>query len=120
MFGAQVFFQPVSDIHTTPGIGDELTPVTDISLPLILSAIALCVLFIAWINYINLETARFVTQAKEVGGKKSDRVYKERTSTFNTSFDTWCLMLLHLRLRLSASRSSCPTLATLPGFLSSD
>ncbi|MEI9920325.1 MAG: FtsX-like permease family protein [Bacteroidota bacterium] len=68
--GAQVSLQPISDIHTTPGIGDELTPTTDTSLPLILSAIALCILFIAWINYINLETARFVTQAKEVGMRR--------------------------------------------------
>jgi putative ABC transport system permease protein len=65
--GAQVMLQPIADIHLTPGIGDELKPTTDISLPLMLSAIALCILFIAWINYINLETARFVTQAKEVG-----------------------------------------------------
>lgn len=65
--GAQVLLQPITDIHLTPGIGDELTPTSDISLPLILSAIALGILFIAWINYINLETARFVTQAKEVG-----------------------------------------------------
>lgn len=65
--GAQVMLQPITDIHLTPGIGDELTPTTNISLPLILAAIALCILFIAWINYINLETARFVTQAKEVG-----------------------------------------------------
>jgi putative ABC transport system permease protein len=65
--GAQVILQPIADIHLTPGIGDELTSTTDISLPLMLSAIALCILFIAWINYINLETARFVTQAKEVG-----------------------------------------------------
>lgn len=65
--GTQVLFQPIDDIHLTPGIGDELQPSSDISLPLILSAIALCILFIAWINYINLETARFVTQAKDVG-----------------------------------------------------
>jgi putative ABC transport system permease protein len=65
--GAQVILQPIVDIHTTPGFGDELEPATDISLPLILSAIAISILFIAWINYINLETARFVTQAKEVG-----------------------------------------------------
>jgi putative ABC transport system permease protein len=65
--GAQVMFQPISEIHLTSGIGDELNPTTAISLPLILSAIALCILFIAWINYINLETARFITQAKEVG-----------------------------------------------------
>ncbi len=65
--GARVMLQPISDVHLTPGFGDELEPATDISLPLILSAIAFCILFIAWINYINLETARFVTQAKEVG-----------------------------------------------------
>lgn len=65
--GSQIWFQPISDIHLTTGIGDELNHTTDISLPLILSAIALCILFIAWINYINLETARFVTQAREVG-----------------------------------------------------
>jgi putative ABC transport system permease protein len=65
--GAHVMLQPVTDIHLTTGIGDELTTTVDISLPLILSAIAFAILFIAWINYINLETARFVTQAKEAG-----------------------------------------------------
>lgn len=65
--GARVFLQPITDIHLTPGIGDEMEPTTNVSLPLILATIALAILLVAWINYINLETARFVTQAREIG-----------------------------------------------------
>lgn len=65
--GSQVFLQPITDIHLTKGIGDEMEPTADVSLPLILATIALAILVVAWINYINLETARFVTRAREVG-----------------------------------------------------
>ncbi|HZY81363.1 MAG TPA: ABC transporter permease [Cyclobacteriaceae bacterium] len=65
--GIQVELQAVPDINLQPGIEGDLETRTDVVLPLMLSIVAVCILFIAWINYINLETARFVTQAKEVG-----------------------------------------------------
>lgn len=68
--GVQVVLQPLTDINLQPGIEADLESRTDVALPLILSAVALCILFIAWINYINLETARFVTQAREVGVRR--------------------------------------------------
>lgn len=65
--GTRIALQPITDINLQPGMSADLAPRTDVRFPLILSAVALCILFIAWINYINLETARFITQAREVG-----------------------------------------------------
>jgi putative ABC transport system permease protein len=75
---AKSFLQPVVSIHLSSQMQDELEVNGSKSLVYIALAIALVILVIAWINYINLETARFATRAREVsvrriiGSSKSD------------------------------------------------
>ena len=67
-----LYLQPVKDIHLySSGIGNRLGPVGDINYVYILSAIAVFILLIAVINFINLSTARATNRAKEVGVKKT-------------------------------------------------
>lgn len=72
------FLQPLTSIHLTSQMQDELEVNGSKNMVYIISAIALIILIIAWINYINLETARFATRAREVsvrriiGSAKSD------------------------------------------------
>ena len=62
--------QPLRDIHLTSHFQVELEPNGDKQSVDILALIAAFILLIAWVNYINLSTARSLTRAKEVGLRK--------------------------------------------------
>ena len=65
--GAKVILQPVTNIHLYSQLNDELEAGGNKNLIYILFFIGVIILVIAWINYINIETARFITRAREVG-----------------------------------------------------
>jgi putative ABC transport system permease protein len=63
--------QPISDIHLhSAGIRDGITNHGDIRFIWIFGAIALFILVIACINFINLSTAKAANRAREVGIRK--------------------------------------------------
>ncbi len=62
--------QPLPSIHLHSHLGQEISANSDIAYVYIFSAIALLVLVIACINYVNLATARSAGRAKEVGIRK--------------------------------------------------
>jgi putative ABC transport system permease protein len=62
--------QPLTDIHLHSNSNYEMEPGGDIKYVYIFSAIALFVLLIACINFINLSTAGASKRAKEVGVRK--------------------------------------------------
>ena len=66
----RVLFQPVTSIHLHSHIKNEPFPTGDIKYVYIFSFIALLILFIACINYVNLTTARSLQRVKEVGVRK--------------------------------------------------
>jgi putative ABC transport system permease protein len=63
--------QPVKDIHLYSNRKLEITPNGDGKSVYLLLGIAIFVIVIAWINYINLATARGMARAKEVGVRKT-------------------------------------------------
>ena len=63
--------QPIKDIHLKSNIQEELEPNGNLAYVKIFSIIALCILIIAIINFINLATAKSSSRAKEVGIKKT-------------------------------------------------
>ena len=62
--------QKLTDIHLRSHLDDEYEENGDINRVYIFSAIALFILLIACINYMNLSTARSVLRAKEIGIRK--------------------------------------------------
>jgi putative ABC transport system permease protein len=62
--------QPLRDIHLTSRLSDEVEANGDESIVNFLGLIGLFVLAIAWINYVNLSTAKALERAKEVGVRK--------------------------------------------------
>jgi len=66
MKGAKVFLQPVSDIHLRSHLLDELEANGNENLVYGLSVIGVIILVLAWINYVNIEAARFITKARTV------------------------------------------------------
>ncbi len=64
------FLTKVADIHLNSKFQNEIGPVGDANTIRILQAIALFIVVIAWINFINLSTAKSVDRAREVGVRK--------------------------------------------------
>ncbi|MEM1137256.1 MAG: FtsX-like permease family protein [Bacteroidota bacterium] len=65
-----LFLQPLLEIHNYAGLHYDFHTITDIQYLYIFGVVALLLLSIACINYINLATARAVERAREVGVRK--------------------------------------------------
>ena len=72
-FNASVTYllQPLKDIHLYSHYMEEPEENGDGKTVYLLMGIALFIVLIAWVNYINLATARAITRAKEVGIRKA-------------------------------------------------
>ncbi|MEO9869783.1 ABC transporter permease [Ekhidna sp.] len=79
-FKAEFPLQPIIDIHLYSNLLQESEPAEqgDGDTVFFLSIIAAFILIIAWINYINLSTAKSLERAKEVGVRKSMGAYKKQ------------------------------------------
>lgn len=64
-------FQPILNIHLNPGLELESSATTSMNTIYFFLLISAFILAIAWINYINLSTARAMERAREVGIKKA-------------------------------------------------
>ncbi len=72
-FGAtlDLFLQPLTSIHLNSELAGDLAPQSDIKQLYLFVLIALFVLLIACINFINLSTANSTVRAKEIGMRKT-------------------------------------------------
>jgi putative ABC transport system permease protein len=68
--GLKIWFQPFSEIHLAPSLGYSLPTTGQVEVVLLLAAVSILVLMIAWVNYVNLSTAYALDRAKEVGIRK--------------------------------------------------
>ena len=66
----KLYLQRLTDIHLRSHLDEEMEQNGDISRVYIFGAIALFILLIACINYMNLSTARSTLRAKEIGIRK--------------------------------------------------
>lgn len=64
------FLMNVSDIHLNSTYQNEVGPIGNATTIKLLQIIALFIVVIAWINFINLTTAKSVDRAREVGVRK--------------------------------------------------
>ena len=68
--GVRFFLQPLKDIHLRSNIEGELATNNQIRTVSLFLAIAVLILLIAAVNYMNLVTARSSTRAREIGIRK--------------------------------------------------
>ncbi len=73
----RLFLQPLESIHLHSKMKYEISANSDITYIYIFSVIALFVLLIACINFMNLATARASVRAKEVGLRKVMGAYRQ-------------------------------------------
>lgn len=69
-FEQRFILQPLRDIHLHSNYDYELTGNGDFKFIYALGAAGLFILLIAWLNYVNLATARALDRGKEVGVRK--------------------------------------------------
>ena len=68
--------QPLKSIHLTSSLAEEPEPNGDSRIVFFMAIIGIFVLVIAWINYINLSTAKAMERANEVGVRKVMGAFK--------------------------------------------
>jgi putative ABC transport system permease protein len=73
-----LFLQPFLDIHLKSNLSEEFLPNGNIQYLYIFIAIALFIILIACINFMNLSTARSANRAKEVGVRKTIGAFRTR------------------------------------------
>ena len=69
--GYYYYLQPLTKIHLISDLEAELRPNGSMTAVYIFAVVAVFILFLACINFINLSTARSVERAKEVGIRKT-------------------------------------------------
>ena len=99
-------FQPMSELHLAPSFNYIHQTFGSLKLVVALLSIAVLILLIAWVNYINLSTAQALNRAKEVGVRKvlgaqrHELVVQYLTETFLlTILSTLVAILLVLALQ---------------------
>ncbi|MEM1338819.1 MAG: ABC transporter permease [Bacteroidota bacterium] len=65
------YLKPLTDIHLYSNNIGEPGPTGDSKTAYLLLGVAIFVIVIAWVNYINLATSRAISRAREVGVRKS-------------------------------------------------
>ncbi|MCI0751133.1 MAG: ABC transporter permease [Flammeovirgaceae bacterium] len=68
--------QPIKSIHLTSNLAEEPETNGDDRIVRFMSLIGIFVLIIAWINYVNLSTAKAMERAREVGVRKVMGAFK--------------------------------------------
>lgn len=103
--------QPVHSIHLHSNIPDEPYANSDISYVYIFSFVALLILSIACINYINLTTARSLKRVREVGIRKVLGA-ERRQLTFQFIGESLLFFLATLPVALLLAKISWPLFTT--------
>lgn len=97
---AEYTLMPLLDIHLHSGLVGEFKANFSITYVYLFTAIAVFILLIACINFMNLATAKSSNRAKEVGVRKSmgsgrsDLIFQFMTETFLMSFISFILAVI--------------------------
>lgn len=106
--------QPIREIHLTPGMNLESAPTISMNTIYFFLIIAVFILAIAWVNYINLSTARAMERAREVGIKKAVGAFR-RQLVFQFLFEAVLVNFVALVLALLIAVVLLPVLADIVG-----
>jgi putative ABC transport system permease protein len=106
----ELFLQPLKDIYLRP-LGQSSGPIFYVY---IFSVVALFILLIACVNFMNLSTARSTNRALEVGMRKTLGAHRGRLIQQFLS-EAWTLSLISLIIAIALVQIVLPSLRTLTG-----
>jgi putative ABC transport system permease protein len=99
----EYFLTPLTDIHLHSNRTAELEPNGNIAYVYIFSAVAIFILILACVNFMNLSTAKSADRAKEVGIRKVMGSYRVHLiKQFLTESIVLCLIAFVIALSISA------------------
>jgi putative ABC transport system permease protein len=107
----KLILQPLTSIHLHSRLEQEISATSNIAYVYIFSAIALFIMFIACMNYMNLATARSAKRAQEVGMRKVLGAHRARiirqflSESLITSIISCVIALLFVEVALPLFRS---------------
>ncbi|MDN5211339.1 ABC transporter permease [Fulvivirgaceae bacterium BMA12] len=113
----KVGLQPLSDIYLNSDVYSRSGYVInkgDVQNIQFFSIIAVFILFIAWVNYINLSTARSMYRAKEVGVRKSIGAFRRQLIS-QFMIESVLLNLIAALLSIGIAFSTLPVLSQIIG-----
>jgi putative ABC transport system permease protein len=112
----EYFLQPLRSIHLHSKLEFEISPNGDIANVVAFAAIALFILLIACINFMNLSTARSASRTKEVGIRKVVGAHR-RHLFMQFLGESFLLCFVSIILALGLVELSLPTFQSLSGSL---
>ena len=107
-------FQPIKDIHLSPGLDLEFSPTMSVNTIYFFGLISGFILIIAWVNYINLATARATERAREVGIKKAIGVQRNQLIS-QFLFESVLLNFASVAFAIAMAYMLTPTLGQIIG-----
>jgi putative ABC transport system permease protein len=108
------YLQPIREIHLTPGLRHESTSTTSFTTIYFFLTISVFILAIAWVNYINLSTARAMERAREVGIKKSIGAFRSQL-LLQFVFESVLVNLLSVIIAVGMALALLPLLGEIVG-----
>jgi putative ABC transport system permease protein len=113
-FQSRIYLQPLTDIHLKSDLGLEQDANGSERTVYFLSVLALFILVIAWINYVNLSTAKSLERSKEVGLRKVSGATKNQL-VIQFFFDAFLVNILAVALAAVLLIISLPYFENLTG-----
>jgi putative ABC transport system permease protein len=107
-------FQPILDIHLKPGMSYDSAPTMSVNTIYFFIVISIFILAIAWVNYINLSTARAMERAREVGVKKAVGAFRSQLIS-QFILESVLVNLISVILALLIAIALLPVLGTIVG-----
>lgn len=106
--------QPIREIHLTPGLRHEPNSTISFNTIYFFLLISVFILAIAWVNYINLSTARAMERAREVGIKKSVGAFRSQL-LMQFVFESVLVNLLSVLIAVCIALGLLPVLGEIVG-----
>ena len=113
-FKSHIWLQPITDIHLKSDFTLEQSPNGSERTVYFLSMLGIFILAIAWINYINLSTAKALERSKEVGLRKVSGASRVQLLT-QFFFDAFLVNVLSIVLATGITVIATPYLESLTG-----
>jgi putative ABC transport system permease protein len=112
--GMVFHLQPINDIHLDSDFIGEFKSNGNRQSAYFLSIVAALILVIAWINYINLSTAKSIERAREVGVRKVMGGFRSQLIQ-QFLFDSFLLNVLAVTLAIALALTFTPAFGELTG-----